>query len=54
MASNPSGPYATPKGAAGYGTLPQAAPQASIGTTKSKQTGTMSYSGSFQYKNNQY
>jgi len=52
--SNGNLPYATPKGAAGYGTMPQAAPLASIGTTKSKVTGTMSYSGSFQYKNNQY
>ena len=46
--------YKTPNGAAGYGTLPQAAPLASIGTTKSKQTGTNSYSGMPQYKNNQY
>ena len=48
-------PYATPKGAAGYGTMASPAPLASpFGTTKSKVTGTMSYSGSFQYKSNQY
>lgn len=48
-------PYATPKGAAGYGTMASPAPLASpFGTTKSKSTGTESYSGSFQYKVNQY
>lgn len=46
--------YKTPNGAAGYGTMPQAAPLASIGTTKSKVTGTVSYSGMPQYKINQY
>lgn len=46
--------YKTPNGAAGYGTLPQAAPLASIGTTKSKDTGAKSYSGSFKYVINQY
>lgn len=52
---NSSGPYATQKGAAGYGTKPMAAPKAApFGSTKSKATGTQSYSGEFQYKINQY
>ena len=53
--SNGNLPYSTPQGAGGYGTKPMAAPLASpFGTTKSKVTGTMSYSGEFQYKVNQY